>query len=158
MKVTDMMWPAPCGTFPGKAQSWKTALLSSQRMRNGLRQHLWGDKYLHGQIMLIWTSKFSFMTLESLHELPTFLNSPPGSIPLPFKSQIHRLSALHSSLCLEYSSQYLAIFLSPSFSLIITSSLVRCFHFLLHFFPLSNYTYVYLYFNFICFHVFFLPW
>lgn len=104
MKVTDMMWPAPCGTFPGKAQSWKTALLSSQGVRNRLRQHLCGNKCLHGQIMLIcWTSKLSFMTLGSLHELPTFLNSPPGSIALPFMSQIHRLSVLHSSLCLEYS-------------------------------------------------------
>lgn len=36
MKVTNMNWLAPDGSFPGKAQSWKTTLLFSKDTTNWL--------------------------------------------------------------------------------------------------------------------------
>ena len=96
MKVTDMMWPAPCGTFPGKAQSWKTALLSSQGVRNRLRQHLWGNKYLHGQIMLIcWTSKL-FHDFGVPPWAPPFWTHPQAPLPSPLCPRY--TGSLHFSL------------------------------------------------------------
>ena len=100
----------------------------------------------------------SFMTLGSLHdphlsELTPRLHCLPLYVPDPqaLCTSVFSLSRIFSRI------------LPPSyhlvFSLIIAFSLVRCFHFFLHFPPpLGNYPYVYLYFNFIFFHVFFLPW